>query len=180
MASVITAAQRTAAAAQGIVNVPVLADVCQEASWPFYFALAILEKESGGRNVYGHDAGGALAGFPGDVSEGNFAVFRWLVKGGQTSNGVGPFQLTYPGFFDDMDAHALRPWDVRDNMWYAVQHIMRPRYTALHKSGKTVADSFADMATAYNGSPAYGQDALVKARKWFGIVGGVDAPSVRL
>jgi hypothetical protein len=85
----------------------------------FYIALAMLEETGSCRNVYGHDAGDALTGFPKPVTRDNYEVFNWLVfTKGQRSNGVGPSQLTFKGFSTDMELKGLTPHDMHDNIAY--------------------------------------------------------------
>lgn len=72
---------------------------------PWWAALACLWMETGeyGANIFGHDAGGAYCG-GGEVTEGKFRDFYAQISAGATSNGVGPLQVTYPGyFFSDPD-----------------------------------------------------------------------------
>lgn len=67
---------------------------------PWWAALACLWMETGerGANIYGHDAGGA--GPHGEeVTEENFREFLAAIRDGETSNGVGPLQITYSGYF---------------------------------------------------------------------------------
>lgn len=142
----------------GIANAEVAAEVCREVGLPFFVACALLEQESMGRNVYGHDAGGAMSGFPDPVNFGNWRVFRWLViDKGQTSNGVGPCQLTYKGFFLDMEKQGLKPWRVRDNMLYGFR-LLKGYHD---KNGNWILSG-----QAYNGSRAYGEDLNVKIKEW--------------
>lgn len=67
---------------------------------PWWAALACLWMETGeyGANIFGHDAGGAYCG-GGEVTEGKFRDFYAQISAGATSNGVGPLQVTYPGYF---------------------------------------------------------------------------------
>jgi hypothetical protein len=59
-------------------------------------ALALIEQESGFRNVFGHDAGGL---FPGqEVTAAKVHRLLGHIAGGGTSNGVGPAQLTWPDY----------------------------------------------------------------------------------
>lgn len=78
---------------------------------PWWAALACLWMETGerGANIYGHDAGGA--GPHGEeVTEENFREFLAAIRDGENSNGVGPLQITYPGyFFDDPDREWWMP-----------------------------------------------------------------------
>lgn len=163
----------------GLANIDAAAVAAREAGLPFWAACALLEKESGGRNVFGHDSGGALAGFPGEVSRGAWEVFRWLViEKGQTSNGVGPCQITYAGarnadgtrdggHFRVMEERGLRPWVPHDNMVYGFDLLAREWDTA---------GTWAKAGEAYNGAAEYGRDLVAKINAWrrrFGIDGAV-------
>nr|DAV51512.1 MAG TPA: NlpC/P60 family [Caudoviricetes sp.] len=78
---------------------------------PWWAALACLWMETGeyGANVFGHDAGGAYSG-GGEVTEEKFRDFYAQISAGATSNGVGPLQVTYPGyFFNDPDRAWWEP-----------------------------------------------------------------------
>jgi len=123
----VTAEQIEIAKSHGMQNVELIAQCCNETSARFYIALAMLEKETGTcRNVYGHDVGGALSGFPNPVTKDNYEVFKWLVfTKGQRSNGVGPSQLTFKGFFTDMESKGLKPYDMHDNIAYGVKLIQQ-------------------------------------------------------
>lgn len=142
----------------GLWNVDAAAVACREAGLPFFAACALLEKESGGRNVYGNDKGGVLSGFPLQVNADNFAAFRWeVVDRGRTSNGVGPCQITYRGFFHEMEKRGLKPYDVHDNMLFGFD-LLRRHYEA---GGSWVA-----AGTAYNGARTYGIDLDKKVGEW--------------
>jgi hypothetical protein len=141
----------------GLVNVSLIWSASAKAGLPFYAACALMEKESGGRNVYGHDAGGALSGYPHPVTFDNWRVFRWLViDKGMTSNGVGPAQITWKPFFLRMEDELLKPWSPFDNMFFGFRLIRD------YRVGKT----WADAGTRYNGSPDYGRDYAAKVETW--------------
>lgn len=159
----VTAERIAVAKRHGLVNVETIAATCREAGVPFYAACALFMMESGGRNLYGHDVGGTLAGYPEPVTKENFAVFAWLVfTKGQPSNGVGPSQITYKGYFTDMQTTGLNPWSVHDNMLYGLR-ILAANYKA--------TGSWEKAGARYNGggspSPAaldYGRKFLRKAQ----------------
>lgn len=142
----------------GLSNTKEMLEACRKAKLPFYAACALMEKESHGRNVFGNDAGGTFAGAPFGVNKYTWTVFRWLVldRGGR-SNGVGPSQLTYKGFFTDMESKGLKPYDVHDNMLYGFR---------LLKGYKDAKGSWAGAGTAYNGSSSYGQELDGLVEKW--------------
>lgn len=170
----VSADQIAKAKAAGLQNVDIAARVADETGNKFYHLLALLEKESGGRNIYGHDSGGALSGFPKEVNQGNYEVFRWLVlTKGQNSNGVGPMQLTFKGFFTDMERGYLKPWDVHDNMFYGAR-LWRNYYRTYRDEGLSRDESIVKAGTDYNGSAAYGERLLILMDKWLGIVGKSD------
>jgi hypothetical protein len=116
----VTQRQKDILKAKGLNFIDEIAKAADEGDIHLYILVAMLEKETGTvRNVYGNDRGGALAGFRKAVNEGNFEVFHWMVfEKGQTSNGVGPSQLTYKGYFPDMKKRGLLPWVVADNIRY--------------------------------------------------------------
>lgn len=171
----VTAQQIATAKSHGMQNVDLIAQCCNETGARFYIALAMLEKETGTcRNVYGHDVGGALSGFPKTVNRGNYEVFRWLVfDKGQRSNGVGPSQLTFKGFFADMEQKGLKPWDMHDNIAYGVK-LIQSYYQQGRDQGKTVNEALRYAGTRYNGASAYGDSYLQVALKWKGRVGSAD------
>jgi hypothetical protein len=162
------------AKAEGLENVESAARVADETGNKFYHLCALLEKESGGRNVYGHDVGGALSGFPEPVNEYNYAVFRWLVfTKAQPSNGIGPMQLTFKGFFADMERQGLRPWNPYENIYYGAK-LWLGYYRVQRAAGFSRDDSIRRAGKQYNGSATYGDRLLVIMDKWIDIVGNSD------
>lgn len=143
----------------GIRNADIAARACREAGLPFYVACALLEKESHGQNIYGHDAGGALAGYPGPVTESSYDVFEWLVKNtAYNSNGVGPCQITWFPYFARMKNEGLKPWDVHDNMLFGFR-LLKGHLDAA--KGNYVA-----AGRSYNGATSYGIDLSHRVQKW--------------
>lgn len=166
------------AKAAGLKNADIAARVCDEVGTKYYHLCALLEKESGGKNVYGHDVGGTLSGFDLPVNKDNYAVFYWLVitKGGK-SNGVGPMQLTYKGFLTDMAANKLKAYDPYDNITYGAKLWLDYYRTARSQTYDRVA-AIIRAGTKYNtgsyGTNAYGVRLLGLMNKWVGIVGTED------
>ena len=151
-------AKRIATASKLLENADVAAVACREAGLPYFAACALLEKESGGRNMFGHDKGGALSGYPGEVTADTYAVFRWLVLDQRvTSNGVGPCQITWRGYFRDMEKQGLKPYDVHDNMLYGFR---------LLKRHHDATGTWEGAGTRYNGSAAYGDDLAKRVHEW--------------
>jgi len=156
-----------AAKKAGIQNAELAARACRKAGLPFWVACALLEKESHGRNVFGHDSGGAGPhGQP--VTKERFQDFYRKVLAGATSNGVGPCQITWAGslqngkrdggYFNQMIRMGLDPWDPEENMVFGFA-LLRSHYNRL-------GDSWEKAGTAYNGSPDYGRDFLAKVKVW--------------
>jgi hypothetical protein len=125
---------------------------------PLHAACAMLEKESGGQNIWGNDPGGVFCGFPLVVNEAAFRAFLWEVRmNGRTSNGVGPCQITYKGHFDVMEQGGLQAWVPYDNMVYGFGLLLKE----YQKAG-----SWEKAGTAYNGSLSYGVDLAAKVKQW--------------
>ena len=122
-------------------------------------AAALIEKESNGRNIFGHDLGGAYYG-GGEVTEAKYIDFIAQVRSGKTSNGVGPAQSTWPGFFDDMEEHGLRPWVPYDNMLYGF------RLLVSYLGGESTDAAIRAAGKRYNGNQSYGDDLVKVVAKW--------------
>lgn len=147
--------------AHGLHHAHAIFRAARAAELPLPGAAALMEKESSGRNVYGHDEGGALSGFPEEVNRDNFAVFWWLVdEKGMPSNGVGPAQITFRGFFPQMRGRGLLPWVPLDNMTFGFG-ILKGYLDA--QSGTRL---WRVAGTRYNGSAAYGDDLAEKVQLW--------------
>jgi hypothetical protein len=154
-----TAEQRDIARQHGLVNVNPLADAAEFADVPFHVACALMEKESHGRNVYGNDDGGMLAGYPEPVTQETFKAFWYMVEDqGHQSNGVGPAQITSRGLLRQMLQNGLAPWVPYDNMLFGL--------SLLRKYHREADGSWADAGTRYNGSQAYGEDLAAKIKVW--------------
>lgn len=158
---------RLLARRHGLKHVHAIAWASREAGVPFWAACALMEKESHGRNVFGHDQGGA--GPHGQrVTKARYQAFIREVLNGATSNGVGPAQITYAGplrggkrdggYFTEMHALGLEPWKVRDNMKYGFA-ILRDHYNGN-------GDSWEKAGTRYNGRESYGADFLARCKVW--------------
>ena len=143
------------------------------AGLPVALACAVLEKETGFRNVFGHDAvrnpiksppGGLLA-----VTEDNYRQYLAHRRRGLGNQGVGPMQLTSPSLQDRADqlGGCWKPGpNIRVGLEFLAGNIRR-----LGLRGGVVA---------YNGSgPAaqrYGDDVLAAARRWDARLRGARPP----
>lgn len=174
-----------------MMNIDLLARYCNEVGFPFFMGLAIMWKESKGKNIYGTDNGTAMEDFPLPVTADNYEVFRWMIDTGIKvpmpdgtikiikfkSNGVGPMQITWGGFHSEMTALGYRVWDPADNIRYAIKHILMPAFLRLRKD-RSDKDAFREMARSYNagatGGEAYAADAMIQAEEFVKLVNSSD------
>ena len=71
--------------AGGLANADSIVLAAHQTGVPLEIAAALIEKESGGRNIYGHDVGGIFALPPGqdlEVTGGNYESFLRRVLAG--------------------------------------------------------------------------------------------------
>jgi hypothetical protein len=170
--------QIVAAKDGGIQNVDAAAQVANELKMSFYQLIALLEKESHGRNVYGADVGGTFERFKDPVTECNWRAFRHeVISLGKRSNGVGPCQLTYKGFFTDMESKGLKPWLPKDNILYGAG-IYWGYFVGQRAEGWSVASSIKRAGSKYNtgefGFAPYGDRLYALALEWRSLVGIAD------
>lgn len=150
----------------GIRNADTLLSAVDETGVPLHIAAAMIEKESNGLNVYGNDRGGVYSTSdparpnPNVVTRGNYAIFEKRVLAGETSNGVGPAQITWPGFIRDARDRGISLWEPRPNMVYGLT-LLRD-----YLAGDYSDDSIIRAGTRYNGARAYGIDLAAKAGTW--------------
>lgn len=130
---------------------------------PVALACAVVEKETGFRNVFGHDAvrnpvksppGGLLT-----VTRENYAQYLHHRRQGLGNQGVGPMQLTSPGLQDRADQLG-GCWQPGPNIRVGLEFL----------AGNIRRMGLRPGVVAYNGSgPAaqrYGDDVLARARQW--------------
>jgi hypothetical protein len=130
---------------------------------PIALACAILEKETGFRNVFGHDAvrnpvksppGGLLA-----VTQENYGQYLHHRRQGLGNQGVGPMQLT-SAFLQDRADQLGGCWQPGPNIRVGLEFL----------AGNIRRMGLRPGVVAYNGSgPAaqrYGDEVLARARLW--------------
>ena len=130
---------------------------------PIALACAVVEKETGFRNVFGHDAvrnpvksppGGLLT-----VTRENYGQYLHHRRQGLGNQGVGPMQLTSPGLQDRADQLG-GCWQPGPNIRVGLEFL----------AGNIRRLGLRPGVVAYNGSgPAaqrYGDDVLARARVW--------------
>lgn len=183
-----TPEQMILVASRTLDNADVAYRAARRAGLGYATALALIEKESGGRNIYGHDAGGALSTSAGsvtvcgrtyprgsdiEVTPANAAVFLMKVAAGERSNGMGPCQITYAGrlpdgrvggYFRQMIEGNLLPWEPFDNMTFGF---------GLLKANYNRHGTWAMAGAVYNGGGtpnasalAYGRDLADRRHQW--------------
>lgn len=150
--------------ANGLRNTSSIIIAAEEAGLDLASAAALMEKESSGRNIFGHDSNGALAGYPGTVTKGAWDVFQWLINTGQKgANGVGPAQITSLSLLHSMKTEGLKPWKPVDNMFFGFR-LLQGYFTTARRDKSP--HPWVDAGTKYNGSSTYGQDLANKIWVW--------------
>ena len=154
--------------AGGLVNADLIVLAAHQTGVPLEIAAALIEKESGGRNIYGHDVGGIFALPPGqdlEVTGGNYESFLRRVLAGDRSNGVGPAQITYPGYFRQYPDYPF--WEPLANIRFGLTIL------ADYLDDDFSASSISSAGARYNGGTnpgekalAYGADLLTKTNAW--------------
>jgi peptidoglycan hydrolase-like protein with peptidoglycan-binding domain len=148
-----------------------LISAAQKVGLPLWIAVAFVEAESHGANIYGHDQGGTFSG-AGVVTSVNYGQFYSLViNQHHASNGVGPMQITWPGFLTDAANKGLRLWVPADNFLYGFKLV------AGYLAGNYSTTSIAAAGTRYNGSSTYGNTVAQRAMYWHGVLVPPVAPS---
>lgn len=132
----------------------------RRAGIPISLGFALVEQESGFRNVYGHDPVANRAPKGGRVTKHNYLnVYLPDRKAGRGMQGVGPCQLTWYAFQDQAD-HLGGCWIAKNNIRVAFDHL-----AALIRSNGVKTG-----LRAYNGSgpnaERYARQVLARQSKW--------------
>ena len=150
----------------GIVKPADTLRVAREVGLPLPFACALLEQESGGgNNVFGHD-GVANPIKGGAVTKDRYMEYKHYRQLGLGANGVGPTQLTWPGFQDRADQLG-GCWDYDVNLRVGFS-VLRAH---IRQSG--VYHGFWN----YNGSEGYAKQVMPRVMKWQTLIGAGTASS---
>lgn len=162
-----TDSQVSVLAAGGLSNAGLIVEAADRTGVPLAIAAAMVEKESGGRNVYGHDTGGVFS-VPGrdiEVTQENYGEFLRRVLAGEKSNGVGPAQITYRGYFERYPEYPFG--EPLANIRFGLTIL------ADYLRGDYSDASVAAAGARYNGGTnpgpralAYGADLLTKTKAW--------------
>jgi cell wall-associated NlpC family hydrolase len=150
----------------GIVRPADTLRVAREVGLALPFACALLEQESsGGHNVFGHDSvSNPVRG--GEVTKDRYLEYKHYRQLGLGANGVGPTQLTWPGFQDRADQlGGCWVYDVNLRVGFSVLRAQ------IRKSGAYRG------YWNYNGSEAYAKQVLPRVMKWQTLLGVVTEPA---
>ena len=155
----------------GLANADLIVQAATATGIPLAILAAMVQKESGGQNIYGRDgkdtaSPGVYANdYPLQVAKENFTEFRAAVLAGQKSNGVGPSQITYPGYWKQYPDYPF--WDVLANLKFGATLLMDLL------DGDYSDASISSAGAHYNGGTnpdskalAYGADLLTKTNAW--------------
>lgn len=157
--------------AGGLANADLIVQAASATGLPLAILAAMVQKESGGQNIYGRDgkdtaSPGVYANdYPLQVTKENFTEFRAAVLAGQKSNGVGPSQITYPGYWKQYPDYPF--WDVLANLKFGATLLMDLL------DGDYSDASISSAGARYNGGTnpgekaiAYGADLLTETNTW--------------
>lgn len=155
-------------------NAPAIVAAAGRADVPVSVAAALAELESGGRNVFGRDRGGVFAtpgAPPVAVTRERVAELRRRVAAGETSNGVGPAQITWPPFFDRADAEGLDLAEPEDNLTLGLRILHEHAAGDLSTDGIERAGTLYNAGTLAGGVTGYGRRLARATRQWAGRLG---------
>lgn len=139
----------------GFVNVDAIIEAAKLCDIPLHVAFALIQMESWGKNIFGNDRGGMFKGLT--VTEERYYEMVKAVKNGHVSNGVGPLQITWKGFFPDSESKGIKLWIVKDNLIYGFKLI-----DAYYKQ----TDSWYKSGLKYNGARTYADVFAKRIDEW--------------
>lgn len=130
---------------------------------PVSLAFALIEQESGFKNIFGHDGVHNPAKKGGSVTKKTYAAYKVWRKQNLGMQGVGPGQLTWFELQDEADRRG-GCWKPRYNIEVSIEHL-----AALIRQNGLV-----DGIAQYNGSglaaTAYSVSVRNKARRWHKVL----------
>lgn len=163
-----TASRRALVTAAGVENVDAIADASIRVGIQFYALVALIQGESNGKNIYGHDQGGYDSGF----KELGVTLLNWhqfyaeVVVNQKRSNGVGPGQITYRGYFNQMLGFNLYPWVPVDNITFAGQLLKGNYGSSLVKGDWAKAGTLYNAGNLNSGVNDYGRRFAQRVAQW--------------
>lgn len=158
---------------------------------PVNIVAALVERETGGRHIYGNDVGGVFGrpskstppSYTKTVTEQNYREFMRRIRAGELSNGVGPLQITWKQYHYDAEAEGLKLWRAEDNIYFGAREFLRLiranggsiiKAGTLYRWGKLDGDPSGKYPT---GSSEYGVDVEWKSRVWAARIAGKPEPA---
>lgn len=144
-----------------------LIHACATTGLPISYGLALVQKESGFHNVFGHDPTRSIPDkWKGStVTRAKYSFYKVRRRAGQGMQGVGYTQLTWFALQDDADKVG-GCWKAYPNMVVGFRHLKQ--LIAGHNGNLGAG------AAAYNGAGpaavAYGEDFVIKQRHWHQLV----------
>ena len=153
----------------GIQRATEVVELASAAGLELAAAATMLEKESGGGdNVFGHDpvSTDGIYRYGQPVTKDVYERYRDARKRGTIPpQGVGPTQLTSPGFQDQADAEGgCYDWAVNVRVGFGIL------------AGEIRSGGVRGGFRAYNGSDAYADDAMQKMAVWQSRLNGSGGP----
>jgi peptidoglycan hydrolase-like protein with peptidoglycan-binding domain len=143
-------------------NTDDLVFACKQTGLPLWVGVAFVEAETRGANIYGNDGQGTFSG-RGPVTQANYLKFYTaVITNHGRSNGVGPMQITWPGFHVDAMKRKLDLWHPLDNYAYGFRLVKG--YLNSNYSNASIRRA----GTLYNGSASYGLKVGIQAAYWHG------------
>lgn len=136
-----------------MLNEDLIPVAAAHAGLPLHVAYALLQMESNGANVFGSDAGGMFKGEA--VTKAKYDTMVKAVAAGHASNGVGPTQITWPGYFPDAKAKGYELWDPLSNMKYGFKLLAFYAHLGWQEAG-----------ARYNGKTSYGKTFARRVDEW--------------
>jgi hypothetical protein len=157
-------------AAHGLQRATEVVELARAVGLDLAAAATMLEKESsGGNNVFGHDqvSTGGIYEYGQPVTMEVYERYRDARKRGKIPpQGVGPTQLTWPGFQDQADAQGgCYDWSVNVKVGFGIL------------VGEIRTNGVRGGFRAYNGSDAYAADARQKLTAWQSRLAGSAGPT---
>ena len=176
-------------------NTVLVAQAAKIAGVPLHIAAALIYKESRGLNIYGHDWGGVYSTASGPVTIGgttyptgsdipvtrdNYLSFLGLVLNGDvprpgvTSNGVGPAQITYPGFFVQARQDGVDLSDPLANMVFGLRLLAGYLGRDYTRTSVEEAGTLYNAGSLDNGVNAYGRSIWYLSEQYRKALVGAD------
>lgn len=149
----------------GVVNPRRVIRIAKRHDLELAAACALLEKETaGGHNLFGHDTVDTCGNYEKGAEVTKAAYLRYKADRDRCgAQGVGPTQLTWPGFQDEADERGgCWKWGV--NTDYGLELF----------AGYVRESGMREAARRYNGAESYADDFMGVLKKWRRRVGNRD------